>query len=220
MTRRTSRKLRSNRRRSSLRRNSTTMAGKPVGPGTNGWTRFGGLYRSGDYAFDGSFSDSPGSVFVVSGNTFGAPIGRAKDIDGANKIVNKHHRTSRKLRSNRRRSSLRRNSSIDGSAARAAAQLRAAAKSVKAAIAELADACSRVSEFPYVVEDLHGRRGGTGDFSLYSFILDGEDAEEDALAIADRLVHRRPRGSLGSRALAARRTSRKRNEERTRTPWP
>lgn len=73
-----------------LRRNGgMTWLDKPVGPGTKGWSRFGGLYRSGDYAFDGSSPFSPGrvEVFLPSGHE---ALGRARDIDEANEIVNAH----------------------------------------------------------------------------------------------------------------------------------
>lgn len=72
------------------------------GPGTQGWHRFGGLYRHGDYAFDGVSPFVGGDVLVWhESRRAWENLGHAADIDGANDLI------ARRVRPNRRRTSRR-----------------------------------------------------------------------------------------------------------------
>lgn len=78
------------------------------GPGTQGWHRFGGLYRSGDYAFDGVSPFVGGDVLVWHESRHAwENLGHVSDIDGANGLIARHVRPNGRTRRKSKRTSRR-----------------------------------------------------------------------------------------------------------------
>lgn len=115
-------KMQSNRRRSSRRKSPRSSRRVRRNVGTEGWYRFGGLYRQGNWAWDGSGVEARGDLLWWSSTLARfSPVADSVTLDEANDVISKSSlQTWDAPKQNRRRSSrrVRRNATRRSSHAR------------------------------------------------------------------------------------------------------